>query len=125
MQATAIDAKNGRFFNRIQNRLGISGIVVNLSEVSEQGRNVAYFDLQFSQVSGEDGLISCRVEDPRIVTFMRRVHAGFSVEVGGMLCQDADGRFYVQTYYSQFVKNGNVFKGGSDVAKTADANTGR
>ena len=121
MQATAIDAKNGRFFNKIQNRLGISGIVVNLAEVFEKGKNVAYFDLQFSQVDGDDGVISCRVEDPRIVTFMRRVREGFSVEVGGMLCQDADGRFYVQTYYSQFVRNGNVFKGGSDVAKTADS----
>lgn len=99
MQDTAV-----KYNNHVNNRLGISGLVLNLVEVSEHGAQVVYFDLKFRQDAGDDGILSCRATDPRIVAFSRRVSVGFTVEVGGTLNQDADGRFYVNCCYAQFVR---------------------
>jgi hypothetical protein len=115
-----MQATSGKYNNHVNNRLGISGIVINLAEVSEQGKNVTFFDLQFPQEGADDAILHCRADDPRIVNFARRVRVGFAVEVGGMLCQDADGRYYVQACYAQFVK-----RGGPDAAKTIDSAIGR
>jgi hypothetical protein len=119
-QATASKFNNNHVFNR----LGLNGYVLNIAEVSENGRNVVHFDLAFPQEGADDGILPCRAESPQIINFSRRVHEGYPVEVGGMLCQDADG-FYVQAYYVQFVKKENIFKGGLDAAKTAESNAGR
>jgi hypothetical protein len=117
MQATA-----GKYNNHINNRLGIAGIVLNLVEVSEHGKNVIYFDLSFPQADAEDGVLPCRADDPRIVSFSRCVSIGFTVEVGGELRQDSEGRFYVHCCYAQFVRK----KGGSYAKPEAiNATTGR
>jgi hypothetical protein len=113
MQATAV-----KYNNHINNRLGISGFVLNLVQVPENGVQVIYFDLQFRQDVGDDGILTCRAADPRIVAFSRRVSVGFTVEVGGQLCQDRDGRFYVNCCYAQFVR-----KRRSDAAKSETINT--
>jgi hypothetical protein len=99
MQDTAAPAQfNNR---RVLNRVGLNGWVANISEVSEQGHNVCYFDLSFSQ-AGDDGVICCRADSPPIVNFARRVHEGFSVEVGGELQQDSNGQFYLAAHYVNF-----------------------
>jgi hypothetical protein len=99
MQATA-----GKYNNHVNNRLGISGTVVNIIEVSENGKNVIHFDLQFPQEGADDAILHCRSDHAGIVNFSHRVRIGFTVEIGGMLRQDSDGSFYVNCCYAQFVK---------------------
>jgi hypothetical protein len=98
MQATA-----GKFNNQILNRVGITGFLVNIVEISEQGGNVVYFDVSFPQAApAEDGVISCRADSPQIVTYARRIHEGYGIEVGGTLQQDSEGRLYLAAHYVNF-----------------------
>jgi hypothetical protein len=102
MQANAGAITSVKFNNHgTLNRLGLSGFVLNISEVSEQGHNVCHFELSFPQADA-DGILPCRADAPSLVNFARRVHEGFGIEVGGELQQDKDGRFYMAVRYLNF-----------------------
>ena len=99
MQVTAPGKHNN---HGILNRLGITGCILNIVELSEQDRAVVHFDLSFHQSGSGDAILPCRCADPQIVKFSRRIQVGYGIECGGEVRQDSDGKFYLAVHYMNF-----------------------